>query len=178
MNQGVLETVGQIIGLFAVVLTFISYQIKEPKKLILVLAGSALAIMINYLLIGALPGAVLNAVCIIRNVVYAFDDKKIFSYKWWPYVFMAAMAALGALSWQGPVSLLIIIPLMINTLFLSFKDNQKLRKSILFTSTLVLIYNLIVFSLGGIINESLAIISSVIGLIRFSKKNSPEREEK
>lgn len=36
---------------------------------------------------------------------------------------------------------------------------------------MVLIYNVFVFSIGGIANEALAIISSIIGLVRFYKNN-------
>ena len=80
-----------------------------------------------------------------------------------------AMIVLGALSWQGAVSLLIIVALATNTMFMSIGEPQLLRKSILFTSTLVLIYNCLVFSIGGIANEAVSIVSSVIGIFRFYK---------
>ena len=79
------------------------------------------------------------------------------------------IGALGVLSWQGPISLLIIIALAVNTVFLSFGNPQLLRYSILFTSTAILIYNVYVFTIGGIANEAVAIISSVVGIIRFKK---------
>ena len=81
-----------------------------------------------------------------------------------------AMVVLGLLSWQGPVSLLIIAALAANTIFLSFGNPQLLRKSILGTSTLVLLYNIFVFSLGGIANESLSIFSSAVGIARFRRE--------
>ena len=86
------------------------------------------------------------------------------------------MTFLGALSWQGPISLLMIIALAANTLFISFGDTQLLRKSILVTSTMVVIYNIYVFSIGGIANEVISIISSVIGIIRFRKSDKDLRE--
>ncbi len=84
----------------------------------------------------------------------------------------AAIGALGALSWQGAESLLIIIALAVNTVFLSFGRPQLLRYSILFTSSAILIYNVLVFTVGGIANEAIAITSSVIGIIRFKKTNN------
>ena len=81
------------------------------------------------------------------------------------------MAVVGAFSWQGPISLLIIIALIINTFFLSLGNPQKLRYSILFTSTMVIIYNAYVFTIGGLMNETIAIISSIIGIIRFRKES-------
>ena len=75
------------------------------------------------------------------------------------------------------MSLLIIFALAANTIFMSFGNPQLLRKSILLTSTCVLIYNVFVFSIGGITNEGISIVSSVIGIIRFRKeKTSPVTE--
>ena len=80
------------------------------------------------------------------------------------------MGVVGALAWQSWYSLLIIIALMINTLFLAVPSAQTIRKSILLTSTMILIYDVFVLSVGGIINEALAIISSVIGIIRMNRR--------
>ena len=59
---------------------------------------------------------------------------------------------------------------MINTLCLSFTDPQKIRWSILVTSPMVLIYDAFVSSFGGVIYESVVIISSIIGIIRYRKR--------
>ena len=80
------------------------------------------------------------------------------------------MCILGATSWQGIHSLLIIAGLAINAVFVALGVPQWLRKSILLTSTLVLIYNIIEFSVGGIANEVLAIASAVVGIVRFRTK--------
>ena len=77
------------------------------------------------------------------------------------------MGAVGALSWQGYMSLFIIVALVLNTLFLSDSNVQTLRKSILFTSTLVLIYNFYFTVWGGVFNEFITISSAAIGLYRY-----------
>lgn len=76
---------------------------------------------------------------------------------------------MGALSWQGPMSLLIIVALAVNTLFLYFPNVQNLRKSILVTSTLVLIYNIFYSVWSGVLNELIAISSAVMGIYRYRK---------
>lgn len=162
---------GQIASITAVILSFLSYQAKTPKKLLFLHTSSIVALLIGYFLIGATSGGVLNVICLLRNVVYYNRSKKPFSYPCVPYIFAALLAVFGALSWQGPISLCIIVALMINTVALSLGDNQKLRKSILLTSTLVLIYNICVFSIGGILNESVVLASAIIGLIRYRKSS-------
>ena len=153
----------------AAALNFLCYQCKEHKKLIFVLSLSATSICISYGFLGAWSGMWLNVICITRNIIISNKHIKIFSYAFWPYLLAVVLGIAGAWSWQGPVSLLIIIPLIINTLFLYFPNVQNLRKSILFTSTLVLIYNACYHVWGGVLNEFIAISSSAIGLYRYRK---------
>jgi len=39
---------------------------------------------------------------------------------------------------------------------------------------MIIIYNVFVFSLGGIANETVAIVSSIIGIIRFRKDKTTD----
>jgi hypothetical protein len=160
---------GQIFGWLAAVLAFISYQCKDHKKLLAVQTFSTLSICISYLLLDARSGMLLNFICILRNFVIFKKDTKIFSYSFWPYVLGGVMAVMGLLSWQGPMSLLIIVALTINTLFLYFPNVQNLRKSILLTSSMILIYNVYYTVWGGVVNELIAISSAIIGLYRYRK---------
>ena len=161
--------IGQILGWLSALLTFISYQCKEHKKLVAVQVFSTLSICISYMLLGAWSGMLLNVICIIRNFIILLRDTKIFSYRFWPYLVTGVMGVVGALSWQGPMSLLVIFALMANTMFLFGSNAQKLRKSILVTSTMVATYNVYYTVWGGVMNEIIAIVSSIIGIYRFRK---------
>ena len=154
-------------GWTAAILTFISYQCKSHKKLIALQTMSTLSICVSYLLLNALSGMLLNIVCLIRNFIIYRKDIRFFSYSFWPYVLSVAMGITGVISWQGPMSLLIIAALSVNTLFLYFPNVQNLRKSILVTSSMIIIYNIYYAVWGGVANEMIAIISSVIGIYRY-----------
>lgn len=170
MNEFEKKLIGQIFGIIATVLAFISYQMNTKRSLLIVQTAATACTCTAYLFLGASSGFVLNIVCLIRNVAFYFQNERSrFNYIS-ASVLALVMVILGALSWQGPVSLLVIIPLAANTLFMSFGKPQLLRKSILFTSTAVTLYNIFVFSIGGITNEVISIISSVIGIIRFRKE--------
>ena len=125
---------------------------------------------LSYFFLSAGIGLILNLVCIVRNLVFYFQKTNTLGNTISAYLFAAAMVALGALSFEGWYSLLLLIALAANTVVLSLGKPQILRKSILITSTMVLIYNCFVLSLGGIANESIAIISSVIGIVRYKKE--------
>ena len=177
MNPMTQEIIGQILGIIATIITFLSYQMNTKRTLLMAATAATLCTCLSYLFLGASSGFVLNVVCLVRNVAFYFQDEKS------KFNFISAcilaliMVVLGAFSWQGPVSLLIIFALAANTIFMSFGNPQLLRKSILLTSNCVLIYNVFVFSIGGITNEGISIVSSVIGIIRFRKeKTSPVTE--
>lgn len=163
------EISGQILGFIGFALTFFSYQSKSPKTLLLLQTISTLLFICHYFLIGASSGMLLNIVCVLRNIVYYFRKKRIFSYRFYPYLFALLITVLCVLSWQGPISLLITVALAVNSVFLSFGNQRVLRISVLFTCSLILIYNIFVFSLGGILNESIAILSSALALLRYRK---------
>ena len=166
--------VGQIIGVITVVIGFLSYQTKTAKKLLVLQVLTAFLFCIHYFLIDAVSGCILNAIAFVRNAVYANRDKKIFSYRFYPILFAVIMAFAGIFTWQNSYSILVILGLVVNTLCLPFKDPQNIRKSILVSSTMVLIYNIAVFSIGGAVYESVVILSSAIGLLRYrtNKQNS------
>jgi len=170
MSPQTQQIIGQALGILATVITGISYQMNTKRSLLLVQTAATACTCLAYLLLGAASGFALNMVCIIRNVVFYFQKGSGKHHMLSASLLAAVMVVLGALSWQGPVSLLIIVALAANTVFLSFGDPQLLRKSILATSSLVLLYNIFVFSLGGIANEALAIGSSVVGIFRFRQE--------
>lgn len=166
--------VGQLFGLVAVAFAVCSYQMNTNKKILMVQMCSCIFFCIHYWMLGAWSGLMLNAVAVLRNVVYYHRDKKQFAGNFFPILFAAVMALLGVLTWQGWYSLFITVGLTINTVCMSFTDPQNIRKSILVTSPLVLIYNIFVLSIGGSINETLAIVSSVIGIARQCRQNKKE----
>lgn len=164
--------IGQIFGIIAVILGFVTYQVRTQKKLLFVQILTTLVFVIHYLLIGAMSGMALNLVAMVRNIVYSRRDLKIFSGKGWPVVFAVIMGIMGLLSWQGWYSVFVVLGLVINSLCMAFKDPQKIRKSILVTSPLVLIYDAFALSVGGMIYESVAIVSALVGILRFRKEKT------
>lgn len=172
------KIIGQTLGVIATLVTFLSYQTNTKKAVLTVQSIATACTCLSYFFLGASSGFALNIVCLIRNVLFYFEKENTL----WCYLTASGLAlimiGLGILSWQGYVSLFIIVALAANTVFLSFGNPQLLRKSILFTSTAILIYNVFVFSIGGIANESLAIISSIIGIIRFKGAKNNETQSK
>ena len=168
-DADIMEIVGHIFGAIAIGLFFLSYQIFDKKKLLVVQTLATAMLCLQYIFIGAYSGFGLNIVCIIRNLLYYRRDKKDISGIGLPIVLALVMAIVSLFSWDGYHSLLIIVGLMVNTVCMGVFDSQKLRKSILLTCPMILAYNVFEASYSGMISETMSIISAVIGIIRYKK---------
>ena len=166
------DIICQAISIIAVIVGFISFQMKTDKQVLTLQTLVSILFTAHYLMLGATDAAILNAVGIIRNFVYHNKDKKFYSPKIFPALFAIIMVFLGFLSWINWSSILVITGLAINTVFLSCKNPQNLRKSILVSSPMVLVYNIINLSIGGMIYESVVIVSSIVGIIRYADKKN------
>lgn len=167
----------QACSIISLILTIISYQMKSPKMLLVVNFCATAAMTVSYLLLGAWSGMILNCLCLVRNLCFIYKDKEMFGKK--PLsssavlpIIIVLMVGGALMSWDGPASLLIMVALALNTFFMSLDDNQKLRYSILLTSSLVIVYNVLVMNYAAILNEAFAIVSSVVGIVRFREKKA------
>ena len=170
--------IGQILGIVAPIITFVSYQVNSKNKLLILQTAATLSTCLSYMFLGADSGFALNIVCIIRNIAFFFQDSKSKMNMISAIILAAVMGGLGFLSWEGPISLLVILALAANTIFMSFGDAQLLRKSVIGTSSMILIYNIFIENptIGGIINESVAIVASIIGIIAFVKMKKEKKD--
>ena len=68
--------IGQILGVVAIALGFLSYQMKTQKQLLMMQTATSLVFCLHYLLIGAPSGMAMNVICIFRNLAYFYRNKK------------------------------------------------------------------------------------------------------
>lgn len=163
-----LTSIGHVLGFVSVGLFFYSYQCTEKRKLMIIQTVATALSCVQYLLIGAFSGFALNLVCIIRNLAFYFRDKYKRTDLVLPILFSVCMAAASAFSWEGTHSLLITAGLVVNTMCMGMFGASDFRKTILISSSLILIYNIFAVSYSGILSESISLVSVVIGIIRYS----------
>ena len=166
----VIQIIAQILGFITIILGFLAYQVKNDKQLLVVNLLDCAVFAAHYYLLGAIPGAVLNTVGVLRSLTYYHKDKSFYKPRLFPILFAVMMLILGIWTANGIHSVLVIAGLVINTLCLSFKSAQKIRISVLITCPMVLLYDIMECSIGGAIYESVAIVSAIIGIIRYQKK--------
>ena len=168
--EKILYIVGQGLGILAIALGFLSYQLKTQKQLLICQTAVCFVFCLHYLLIGATTAMAMNFVNIVRNLVYYRRNQKGDKSLLMPILFTAILGVIGILTWTAWYSIFVFLGLIINSMCMSFSNPQNVRKSILVTSPMVLVYDAFAFSIGGFIYESVAIISSIIGIIRFKKE--------
>ncbi len=171
--QSFITLIGHVLGFVSVGLFFYSYQRTKKSKIMIIQTVATALSCVQYLLIGAVSGFALNIVCIIRNFVFFYRDRKRRTDLVSPILFAACMAVVSIFSWEGIHSLLITLGLVVNTVCMGVFDAKKFRKTILISSSLILIYNVFALSYSGILGESISLISVVIGIIRYRNTSQP-----
>ena len=161
------ELWGQILGIVATLIITSAYQANTKKGLLMIQTPGIAVLCVSYLLLGASSGFALNLVCVLRNLGCFFVKEKTKLYYVMTGVLMVAMGVMGFLSWESYISLILIVALVANTFFIALGRPQILRYSIVITSTMCLIYNIVVFSVGGILLEAISVVSAIVGSIRY-----------
>lgn len=171
-DYGIVWIIGQLFGIIAIILGFVSYQVRTKRQLLFVQSAVSFVFCIHFFLIGAYSGMAMNAVSLVRNFVYDYRMRKGDTGRLLPCVFVGIQILACLITWEAWYSVFILLGLCINTYCMSFTTPQSVRKSILITSPLVLIYDLFARSVGGSIFESVSVVSAAIGILRNRTKES------
>lgn len=160
----------QIIGIAAMFFSVFSFQMNKHKHIMIMQIMATSLFGLQYFLLGAYTGMAVDIVATIKGIVFFNKDKKWAQSKWWIVLFIGLFIASGIFTWNGPSSLLMTGAMVLNTFSFSFTKPMLVRSTILISSPLVLIYNILTGSIGGIINEICVEISSIVGLLRYDVK--------
>ena len=175
-----LHLLAQLIGIVAMLFNIFSYQQKTRSRAIAFQLGGALFFCVNFLMLGALVGGILNAVAAIRAVVFLNRDKLQANRPVW----LAGFTAVYILSYiltftvfgkeativKLLVELLPVIGMTATTISFRLTDAKAIRRYGLISSPCWLVYNIANFSIGAILCEILSLGSIVLGILRLDKQ--------
>ena len=88
--------IGQALGVIAIVLGFINYQVKTRKQVLYVHSATTLTFSLHYFCLGAWAGMVMNGIGLFRNIVFYQLEKKGPVKRWIAVLFALIIGALGA----------------------------------------------------------------------------------
>lgn len=163
--------IAQAIGFIALALLVIVFQKNNRKSMLKLMMSAALLYSLHFLVLGAFTGAALNFLNVFRSFVFASrEDKSWAKHDYWLYVFLVAIAILGAITWQGAYSILALIAVAVQTMAFWATNTRKIRYISLIVPPCWFAYNLIVGSIPGMITEILILGSLLVGIYRFDIK--------
>ena len=112
----------------------------------------------------------LNLLAALNCVLYYFREKRGSKSIVEPIIYITLIIVASIFTWEGAHTLLLTLGLIAAAVSLSLSDPQKTRGVMLIKSPLCFAYNVIVFSVGGMIYECAVMLSSIIGLVRNRKR--------
>ena len=179
-----MEVTAQLVGIAAMGFNIASYQRKTRSGVIgFQLCGGAL-FALNFLLLGAPMGCIMNVLSAIRAVIFLNRDKLKANHPAWLAGFILTYLLSYGLTFtvfgKEPsafhliVEALPVIGMIATTLSFRKQDAASIRRFGLISSPCWLLYNIAVFSLGAIICEVMSLGSLLIGIFRLDRKNPTE----
>ena len=188
-----IEIIAQIAGVFGMIFISTSYQHKKQRNLIISPMVGAAFFFVNFLLLGiaagtVLIGAIMNLLGILRAVVFSNKEKFHAEKPIWLIGFIAAylVSYLLVFTVFGTslnakniiVEILPVIGMTSSTIAFFSKEAKQTRRLGFITSPSWLIYDAITRSIGGVITETLSLISITLGIIKHDLKKKGQSEIK
>lgn len=166
----------QIIGLFAVKTFLLSYQQKKRKNIIMWNVTSRVLYIIQYLLLGAFEGAVLDILGMISSVAAQKKHNKIIE----KYVVLFVciiniiILAAGLFLYENVFSLFPIMGVILHTSAFWITNERIIRIVSFLGSPFWLIYNLARLAYGSAIGDILTMISIGTAICRYDIREKKE----
>lgn len=169
--------IAQIIGLSAVVLYLLSYQLKKRSHIVWANCVSNALYVLQYILLGAFSGAAMDALCGVGSFFAGKKhSEKLKNYiKWIAVANLVAIAVVGigiSVVQRDPIELLPVAGALLQTGGLWCESEQNIRRLGLCSAPLWLIYNYLTQAYGAAIGSVFIIASAAIALIRFRKSKT------
>lgn len=175
-----IEIIAQCIGIVAMLFNILSYQGKSQKAVITMQLFGASLFALNFLLLGATVGGLLNILGAVRAIVFLFKEKLKTDRLPWLIVFVSLYIAVYILNFTlfGKevtlfnliIEILPVIGMTALNIGYRLEKAADVRRLGMISSPAWLIYNITAGSWGAIICETLTLISIFIGILRHDKK--------
>lgn len=194
------DIIVQVIGFVGIALNILSVQFNKHWKIMLFKTLGSMTFVIQYLLLGAWVGMVMDLIGSIRNIIFTLNVKNGKSNKWWIVFFTAFTFIAGVITiimtwdksigyasrWSANASVVLIIAVSISiisivaklltTVAYGFKDPHVIRMVNLPSNACWVVYNLVAFSIAGVVNDLMCLVSIIIAELRFKQITSENKK--
>ena len=174
------ELIAQAIGVAAMFFNIMSFQQKTSKGAIAFQLFGAFLFSVNFFMLGAVVGGILNVVATIRAIVYLNREKLKTDHIGWLIGFIFVFVLSYIMSFtvfkkeftliNALTELLPVIGMTAQTIGFRINTAKAIRRLGLISSPAWLIYNIYNFAVGAIICEVLSLGSILISMLRYDRK--------
>ncbi len=171
------EIIAQVIGIFAMAFNILSYQQKTPGKVMAFQFCGASLFAVNFFMLGATVGGIMNIIAAVRALIFANPKKFRADHIAWLIGFIVLYGVSYLLTFicfdkewtlfNGIIELLPVIAMTVSTVSYRLQNAKAIRLFGLIVSPSWLVYNIINVAIGAIICEVLSLGSIIIGLVRY-----------
>ena len=172
MSKEKLELLAQIVGILAVIIFTLSYLQKKRKNIIIFNATSRVLYIVQYIMLGAFSGAVLDVMGTVSSVV-AGKKETPFIKKHIKLIFTAVnllIIASGLYIYEKPLDICPIIGVLLHTSAFWISDEKIIRRVSFLGFPFWLTYPLLSRAYGSTVGDVFSMVSIGISMIRYDIK--------
>ena len=159
--------ISQIVVSIAMGFDFISLQFKKREYTFLCLIVSASLISVHYFLLNKTATGVIVFISVLRFITCYFTTNKKYL-----FIFIALNTISLFFTYKDVTDLIIYIGLVIFIIGNFQEDNKLMRKLMMGGTSIIVLYNAIIFSPMGVVTEGSFLISNFIGYWRHYIRNN------
>ena len=167
-----INIIAQIVGLVAVAIFFLSYQQKKRNNIILLNVISRCLYILQYLLLGAFSGALLDIMGAIASAIAGKKDipaikkhlKAVIIALDFSIIVAGGILAFYSKNW---LDIFPIFGVLLHTGAFWMSDEKMIRRISLIGSPFWLVYNFLSHAYGSVVGDILSMCSIIIAMIRY-----------
>lgn len=181
MNIDIIMVIAQVLGITAMILTIVSMQCRSNRNFFICQELAGIFFLVSFCMLGAWSGALMNFFGIIRPELLRHEKIAKSKFTLSALILLligCALAGILIFNEKWYLILTVFAAQLGGTYFMWTQSGKNIRLCQLFiVSPLWLIYNFLlsVPSIGGVLNEAINIISSIVALYRYRKIGFTER---
>lgn len=181
MNWSVTYILSQVFTIIMYALLALTYYAKDRTKVLILSFLSLIANGIAYIFLSAWTGFAMCVVALIRNIIFLLDEKKngkrekINKMDIIVLIILYIISIISAIfTYEGFFSLLSVFATMLYTFSVWQKKTNIYKLLGIPIGILWVLYNIYIFSIFGIILESILLMCSITGYLLEMKKSKSE----
>ena len=165
-----MQIIAWIFGLGAMVALFSIYQQKSRRRLLFCKTCADACWVVHYFCLGGYGGMVPNLVGILRELVFVQRDKKRWASSIFvPIFFILLNWGIGFSTFSRPINVLPLAASTLVTVSLWLRRPRLTKLLSVPVSIAFLVYDILIGSYIGVVNESIAILSIMLSFIKERK---------